>query len=356
MVDSINNPGIFQSYTVGIKNEGEGYDASYQWKGSEEQTTYDFILGLNSRGVKNAYSGFLEVYDGMLKKWFKGFEILDAANQDVIPVTNITYGVPERLFSANQKEGVGNMMGRINLPAISFVRTDSTRVVNRGPTLAISHKRRVWFDDLTKKFVESKGVHKQMDLKYTVNFWTKYQQELQMLTEQFLLPFQPDFYFSIYAPQIDFAEVIRCHFDNTIAQTSLIAAADTERMVRASATFTLEAYLPTLPSRVEKSITSVFLQKKASEAVASSTTTTEELRELVTIEKLYTHEQDTASTTWTIAYAPTTTQHLVVWDANSDVVPEANYTLTNYVTYFTLTFTEATAGKVDIMTEIITYG
>ena len=352
MTNSINNPKILQTYTVGIKTEGEGYDASLEWKGPDTQQTFDFILGVNTIGVKNSYSGFLEVYDRMLINWLKKFEILSADGSEVIPITNVIFGVPERTFAANQLEGKGSLIGRINLPAISVNRTDNVRSVNRGPTLAISHKQRVYFDDVTKKYVESLGVHKLIDLKYVINFWAKTQVELQMMIEQFLLPFQPDFYFLVKVPQIAFEEVIRCKFEDSITQTSLIASPDIERIVRASANITLEAYLPTLPSRIERAIGTMAFQKI--EKDENDKTQTENLNnnEALATTMLYEHIQDTKDTNWVIDYNYSPYNHLVVFDDNGNYIPESDFTVSSSETSFSLIFSTPIKGVLRVMSPL----
>jgi len=275
-------------YTATVTDAENGL-ISEQYKGEGPQKHFDGFVGIDAVGVQNAYTKSLEYYDGLVYNWLKTFEILDADKKNVISIKNIVMDTPEKLFSVDDR-GTGSMTGRVMLPAINVTEGNFKKVLNRGNVLATAQRRkRQYFDDENKNYVEVICSYHQIDLSYDITLWAKTKTEMQMLIEQLFLPFQPEAFFYLSIPDIYFEEVIQASITDLNRSTAIDP--DGERLLRADATLFLQAFIPVGISKIEKTIKDVVLEFTQTGVQYDDSTL-----------PVYLFEQKEPRTQWTVCY------------------------------------------------------
>lgn len=253
----IDNSHVKYQYTISPSDIENGLQADW-WKGEGPPKTLPILLGFQNVGVRAAYTKALYYYDTLVKKWLESFETLTADEREVIPVKNILFGTPERVFAIDKEKGIGSMTQRVVLPAINFVRKDITKVYDRGPTQRTARRRIDPTEDKFLNYAEIKSTYHLVDLPYQIDFWTKYQSEMQMLQEQILLPFMPNGYFRLIMPEYYFDEIIMVRLGGIVDTSAL--EPEGERLIRCTANITLQAYIPVNVSKIVRTMKSVVLE------------------------------------------------------------------------------------------------
>lgn len=314
-----------------------------QWKGTSPQDQLPTLVGFQEVGVRSAHTKFFSYYDILMKKWMETFQILSADEKDTIPVTNIVYGTPERLFAIDKDQGIGSMTERVTLPAISFRRTSMTRRFDRGPTLRQNRKIIVPTDDTFMNYTEIKSVHHLIDLVYQIDFWAKYQTEIQMLLEQALLPFGPQAYFQLIVPEYDFNEVVMVHLTD-MSDNSALEPGDNERIIRHTVGIKIESYIPVSVSKIVRTIKAVNIDWKEVKYLNDPTNNMVAAR--VNSIPVFGFKQMIASQVWSIVHNLGRIPKLTVVDENNNILNlGTDYTIqTQDVNSLTLYFPVATAG------------
>jgi hypothetical protein len=337
------DPRVGYQYTVFPSREEAKAVQDDLWKGDLKKEAYSELVGLTDVGVRNAYTKILEHYDEMIKGWLDTFEILSADGKEVIPVTNIVYGTPERVFAVNKSAGIGSVTSRVSLPAISFRRSGMTRNYSRGATLRNARRDLVYSDDRFKNYVEIASTYHLVDIEYDVSFITKYQTEMQMLLEQALLPQGPQSYFRLVVPELDFDQFIMCKLGANISDGSTLDPNEGERVLKTSVVLELEAYIPIKVSRIARTIRN--LATNFNFTVSGNRYCTPDTTAITTLweNTVYTYVQTTPATSWIIIHNLGHTVSPTVNDSTNALLTD--YTIdSNTATTLVMTFPTATAG------------
>jgi hypothetical protein len=340
------NPLIGYEYTVNPSDTSE--EIPNQWK---NYGTFDdrlpTLVGFQNTGVRNAYTKFLFYYDTLVLNWIKTFQIMSADEKEVIPVTNIQYGTPERLFAVDPEKGTGSVTERIILPAISTHMTSLSRVFNRAPTLRSTSRYKIPSDmtcdgtlgDFTN-YYELKSNYHVVDLPYQIDLYTKYKSEMIMLIEQIMLPFGPHAYFRLIVPEVntdlprtntnfpyDFDEYIMVHLTD-LTDASDLEPGEGERKLRTTVSISLEAYIPIKVSKYIKSIKKIvadvtpYYSVPVADTVASLTPADVAAWTvfMLDLDLTFVYQQRVPALTWNVSHNLGKYPHVIVVDTNGNVV------------------------------------
>ena len=337
------DPKIGYEYTVFPSREEAKAVQDDLWKSDIAKEAYSELVGLTDVGVRNAYTKILQYYDEMIRGWLTTFEILSADEKEVIPITSVDYGTPERVFATNKKTGSGSLTGRFILPAITFRRSGMTRNYSRGATLRNARRDLVYSDDVFKNYVEIASTYHLVDLEYEINFITKYQTEMQMLIEQALLPQGPQSYFRLVVPELDFDQFIMGKLGANIVDGSILDPNEGERVLKTSVTLLLEAYIPIKVNRVAKSMKKItanmILVDNQTRFVAPDFSVATNLWK----SSVYTYTKSSPDIIWIINHNLNKIVTVTVVDDINNILTD--YTISsNTLDTLTLTFPAATSG------------
>lgn len=301
----LDNSHVKYQYTISPSDVemAENLQADW-WKGEGPPNQLPTLVGFQEVGVRSAYTKGLYYHDTLVLNWLKSFELLSADEREVIPVKNVIFGTPERLFAIDKEKGKGSMTGRVILPAINVSRTETLKVYDRGPVQRTARRQLMSTDGQFKNYVEIKSAYHMVDLTYQIDLWTKYQSEMQMLQEQILLPFLPNAYFRLLIPEYYFDEIIMVRLGGMSNTSSL--EPDRERLIRTTVTLTVQGYIPVNVSKVVRTIKDLALYEV----------------EMSVPEPEQTYVQEEPASEWTIALKVIGEEpHVVVFDdANNHVV------------------------------------
>lgn len=251
------DPKILLNYTASSDALQPKENKYHTLDSEEENKLFSLFVGHQTVGVKAAYNSMFFHYTALVMEWLKTFEIESADGKEVIPISNVVFASPDRAFSIDTEKGIGSLTQRTVLPAISFSRKSISKILDRGPTLRDVRKYVVPSEGDFQNFIEIRTSYHILDIPYQVDFWTRTQSELDMLTSQFLLPFLNEAWFKLTVPKIDFEEFIMMKMAGTIDDSSDLEPNTGQRIIRNTAGIVLQAYLPVNVSRIERTIKKV---------------------------------------------------------------------------------------------------